>query len=267
MPVVVAGFKQLPEFGDEFTVVASEKEARKVTTEHASRSGLPNQTSMTGSDLLKIISHTTELTECTIIIKADVQGSLTSVIDALKTLDNEEVAIKIVGSGVGNITERDIYMAATSQAIIYGFNVALPSGVRQLAARDKVSIRLFNVIYELIDDAKKELSLLLKPELKETVIGILNVKAVFKTTKSEVICGGEVLQGKLTVPAFVRVIRAKEVITEVEATLLKRGPQEAREVVEGELCGVTLRTFSRLQIQEGDKLEFFIRETIERSLQ
>src|SRR5690606_23842564 len=119
------------------------------------------------------------------------------VIDSLKTLDNEEVAIRIVGSGVGAINENDIRLASAGNAIIYGFHIDLPAGVKQLASRDKVSIRLFKVIYELLDDAKEELSNLLAPEIIETELGSLIVKGIFKTSKTEVICGGEVIKGKL----------------------------------------------------------------------
>jgi translation initiation factor IF-2 len=199
-------------------------------------------------------------------VRADVQGSLTSVVDSLKALDTDEVAVRIVSSGVGAITENDIHTAATSGAIVYGFNVMAPTSVKRLASRDKVLVRIYNVIYELIDDVKEGLSALLAPEVTETDLGRLVVKAVFKTTKTEIICGGEVTKGKLTIPAFVRVMRGKEQLGEVEATNLKRGPQDAKEIVEGEMCGVGLKTSSRLELQEGDHLEFFTRQTVARKL-
>jgi translation initiation factor IF-2 len=213
-----------------------------------------------------MINRSNEVNELNIIVKADVQGSLTSVIDSLKALDTEEVAIRVVGSGVGNINENDVHLAATTGAILYGFHVQMPTNIKQLASRDKVPIRLYKVIYELIDDTKAELQLLLPPEIVETDLGRLVVKGVFKTSKKEIICGGEVTKGKLTVPALVRLVRDKKTLAEVEATLLKRGPQETKEVFEGDMCGVSLSTTSKLEILEGDHLEFFTRETVARTL-
>jgi translation initiation factor IF-2 len=213
-----------------------------------------------------MINRSNEVNELNIVVKADVQGSLTSVLDSLKALDTEEVAIRVVASGVGTINENDLHLARTSGAVIYGFNVDMPSSIKQMAGRDKIIVRLYRVIYELIDDAKAELQKLLPPEIVETELGRLVVKGIFKTTKTEVICGGEVTKGKLTVPALARVMRDKEQVAEVEIINLKRGPQDAKEVFEGEMCGVSLATTARLDIQEGDHLEAFTRETVARSL-
>jgi translation initiation factor IF-2 len=266
-PVIVSGFKALPEFGTPFEVVTSEKVARQKSIEAASsRENRRNLSGATAGDLLKAMTRTTELQELNVIVKADVQGSLTSVIDSLKTLNTEEVAIKIVGAGVGAFTDNDLHMAATSGAILYGFHVTLPSGLRQLAARDNLKIRSYKVIYELLDDAKEELSELLAPEIIITDLGRLKIKQVFKTTKTEIICGGEVTKGHLMVPSAVRVVRDKETIGEIEAVKLQRGPQETKEVLEGEMCGVSLKTTSKLDLQEGDNLEFYTRELKERKL-
>ncbi len=265
-PVVIAGLKSLPEFGDVFTVYKNEKEARAIAAQAASAKGSSGKLDMGSADLLRIMSLDSEQSQLNIIVKADVAGSLTSVIDSLKTLETNEVSVKIVGSGVGNITENDMHLAATTNAILYGFHVDLPSGVKQLAARDKVRVRLYKVIYELIDDVKEELTSLLRPEIVEKDLGRLLVKGIFKITKNDIICGGEVTKGKLTVPSYVKVFRDKEEIAEVEAILLKRGPVETSEVFEGEMCGVSLKTSSRVDLQEGDRLEFFSRETVARTL-
>lgn len=266
-PVLVTGFKQLPEFGDEFTVVQNEKKARQTAEENARviASGAKRQDINSG-ELIRIINRKNEVNELPVIIKADVQGSLTSVIDSLKTLENDEVAIRVVSSGVGALTEGDIHLAHTSNAIVYGFNVTLPTSIKRLAGRDKVTVRLYSVIYELIDDAKQELTKLLAPEEIETELGTLTVKGVFKITKTEVICGGEVTSGKLTAPALVRVIRGDETIAEAKLTNLKRGPQDAKEIIEGEMCGLNLQTESRVAVEEGDKLQMFTRETVARQL-
>lgn len=266
-PVRITGFKALPEFGDEFLAVKDEKTARtQAAALAAQRQAGGGRLDINSSELIRIINRTNELTELNVLIKADVQGSLTSVIDSLKALDTDEVAIRIVGSGVGAINENDIHMAHTSKAIIYGFNVTIPTNIKQLASRDKVSVRLYRVIYELLDDAKAELGKLLAPEVVETDLGRLVVKGVFKTTKTEVIAGGEVTKGKLTVPALARVMRGNEQLAEVKITNLKRGPQDAKEIFEGEMCGLSFESTSRVDLQIGDHIELFSRELVTRSL-
>ncbi|MEK7600196.1 MAG: translation initiation factor IF-2 [Patescibacteria group bacterium] len=267
MPVTITGFKTLPEFGDEFIVVKNEKEARAKSAQTAQ----DNQASgghldIGSSELIRLINRDNAMEELNIIIKADVQGSLTSVIDSLKAMDTEEVSVRVVGAGIGPIGENDLHLAHTSRAIVYGFNVDLPTSSKQQASRDKISVRLYKVIYELIDDVKVELSKLLKPEIVETELGRLVVKGVFNTTKTEVICGGECTKGKLTAPALARVTRGDEELAEVEVTGLKRGPAEAKEIIEGEMCGMSLKTTKKLDLQEGDRIELFTRKAIQRQL-
>lgn len=221
---------------------------------------------MSSSELLRIISRTDKLQELPIIIKADVQGSLTSVADSLKSIETDEVAVRVASSSVGVINDNDIHFARSTGAIIYGFNTSVANNIKRLANRDKVSIRLYNVIYELIDDVKAELSTLLAPEVIEKDMGALEVKGVFKTTKTEVICGGEVLNGKLTAPALIRVMRGKDQIGEAKLKGLKRGLNAATDLIEGELGGLELETTSRLDLQIGDKLAFYVVETKERTL-
>ncbi|MCA9325077.1 translation initiation factor IF-2 [Candidatus Saccharibacteria bacterium] len=267
-PVAMTGFKALPEFADEFTVATSEKAARAQAEANAqAKQSGSNRHGMNSSELIRMINRNNEVQELNVVVKADVQGSLTSVIDSLKAMDTDEVAVRVVASGVGPITENDIGLARTSGAIVYGFNTTMPGNIRQAASRDKVKVRLFKIIYELIDDAKAELSELLLPQVVTTEHGRLVVKGIFKTTRTEVICGGEVTKGKLIAPALVNVFRDDETIaSEVQVSNLKRGPQDAKEVQEGEMCGVDLKTEKRLELQEGDRLEFFTRETVERSL-
>ncbi len=266
-PVLISGFKDLPNFGEIFEVVKSEKEAKKIASAYDTENTKSGKSSnVSDSELLRIISQKNQLQELNVVVKADVQGSLTSVIDSLKSVGTSEVAIRIVGSGVGSINDNDLYTASTTNAILYGFHVPFPQALKQTAARDKISVRLYDVIYELLDDATAELSNLLAPEVIEKDLGRLKVKKVFKTTQKEVIAGGEVTVGTIQVPAKVRVTRDKEVIVEIEATRLQRGPQEVKAVEKGEECGVTLSTDSKLNLQEGDHLEFFTRELKERSL-
>jgi translation initiation factor IF-2 len=268
MPVVITGLKALPEFGDEFYVVGSEKQARERATQLGqSRAGGSSGTATSSSELLRIINRSNKLNELNVIIKADVQGSLTSVSDSLKALDTEEVAVRVVGSGVGAINENDVHNATSSSAIIYGFHVELPAHVKQLAARNQATIRIFNVIYELIDDVKKELEALLSPEVITEELGTLLIKGVFKISKTEVICGGEVTKGTLRLPALARVLRAKKVIADnLEVVNLKHGPQDATEVHTGELCGLSFKSTTRVPVEENDRIELFSRQTKTRTL-
>ena len=266
-PVTITGFKTLPEFGDDFSVFKNEKEARaQAETAGDEKQAGGSRMDIGSSELIRLINRDRQLQELNVIVKADVQGSLTSVIDSLRTLDTDEVSVRIVGSGVGPVSENDLHLAHSSGAIIYGFNVSLPTSGKQQASRDKVSVRLYKIIYQLIDDAKEELTKLLKPKIVETELGRLLVKGIFNTTKTEVICGGEVTKGKLTVPALARIFRGDEQLGEAEVTGLKRGPAEAKEIVEGEMCGMSLATTKKLDLEEGDRIEVFTRQAVKREL-
>lgn len=266
-PAVITGFKALPEFADEFRVVADEKEAKNQAAAYGDQSKNSSNAVTTSSELLRIIDRTSGIQELNVIIKADVQGSLTSVIDSLKALDTEEVAVRIVSSGIGVVSENDIHTAHSTGAIIYAFNTSLPASSRRIATRDQVPVRAYKVIYELIEDVKAELEALLSPEIIETELGKLTIKGVFKITKEQVICGGEVTSGKMTMPALARVHRGKELLAEdIELTNLQRGQQDTKEVLEGELCGLSLSTKSKLQLEEGDKLTLYKKETKKRTL-
>lgn len=267
-PVTVTGFKELPQFGDQFHIVKSDKEARQQAAQvRIERERQAASTNVTGADMLKMISQKYDTKELNVIVKADVQGSLTSVMDSLRLVDTGgEITLRIIGSGVGNISENDVHLAADENTIIYGFNVELPPAVKRLAMRDRVQVRIFKVIYELLDDARNSMEALLAPEVVETEIGKLTVKGVFRTTKNEIIAGGEVTQGKATPNVLARVLRGDEQIAEVEVTCVQRQQQEAKEVFEGEMCGLSLTTDKKTQLEEGDKLEFFTRELKKRTL-
>ena len=267
-PVVITGLKELPQFGDNFMVVKSEKEARLIVAKaKVENEKNATTTNVTGADMLKMMTQQHESQELNVVVKADVQGSVTSVVDSLKLIDTGgEITLRVVSSGVGNISENDVRLASDGKTIIYGFNVSLPPAVKQLTLRDKVQVRMFKVIYELIEDARLSMEEMLAPEIVEHEVGALVIKGVFRTLKGMVIAGGQVTRGKITVGLFARVMRGKENIAEVQITSLQREKQESKEVFEGDMCGMNLKTNSKLLIEEGDNLEFFTREVVKRTL-
>ncbi|MFZ1250795.1 MAG: translation initiation factor IF-2 [Candidatus Microsaccharimonas sp.] len=271
-PVTVTGFKEIPQFGDIFDVVKNEKEARaRAAATRLEREQNAASTNVTGADLLKLMTQKHEAADFNVIVKADVQGSLTSVIDSLKLIETGgEVSLHVVSSGVGNITENDVRLAGDGKTVIYGFNIDLPPAVKQLATRERAEVRLYKVIYELLDDAKNSMEKLLAPEVVETEIGTLEVKGVFRTLKDEVIAGGLVTSGKITPGLLVRMKRGKgenaETLGEAEITSLQREKIEAKEVFEGDMCGLNLKTTKKTLLEIGDTLEFFTREVVERHL-
>lgn len=271
-PVTISGFKELPQFGDVFEVVKSEKEARaKAMVVRMDREANTASTNVTGADMLKLMTQKHEAADFNVIVKADVQGSLTSVIDSLKLIETGgEVSLHVVSSGVGNITENDVRQAADGKTVIYGFNVELSPAVKQLANRERAEVRLYRVIYELLDDAKLSMEKLLAPEVVETEIGSLEIKGVFRTLRDEIIAGGLVTSGKITPGLLVRMKRGKgeaaETLGEAQITNLQREKIEAKEVFEGDMCGLNLKTTKKVLLEIGDRLEFFTREIVERHL-
>ncbi len=267
-PVVVTGFKELPQFGDNFNIVKTEKEARHQANEaKIAQNKNAASTNITGADLLKMMNQKYDTKDLNVIIKADVRGSLTSVVDSLRMIDTEnEITLHIINSGVGDISETDIRLAGDENTIIYGFNVGISNTVKQLALRDKVQVRLFDVIYELLDDARKTMEDMLAPKVVETEYGILNIKGIFRTQSDEIIAGGEVISGKVAAGMLARVKRDEKQIAEVEVEKVQRQQQEAKEVFEGEMCGLSLKTRKKIILKEGDKLELFTRELVKRKL-
>jgi len=261
-PVTVTGFKELPKFGDHFDEAPDEKTARRLAAQAAiARERDAASTNVTGSDLLKMISQKHDATNFNVIIKADVIGSVTSVIDSLKMIDtNGEINLSIVSSGVGNISENDIRLAADTGTTIYGFNVNLPPAIKRLAAKNRVEVKIFRVIYELLDDAKSAMEQLLAPEVIETEVGELAVRGVFRTVREEIIAGGEMLSGKVTPGILARVMRKKEQIAEVEISHVQREKIEVKEAAAGEMCGLSLKTQRKITVEIGDRLIFFTRD-------
>ncbi len=267
-PVTVTGFKTLPNFGELFREVNSEREARALANQarYEASMNVPSS-NVTGLELLDKIHQSAVAQDFNVLIKADVQGSLTSVIDNVKLIDtNDEVQVNVVAHGVGDVTESDVKMAANGTTVIYGFNINISASIRRLAARLGVQVRLYNVIYELLDDAKAEMEKLLAPEVKEQDMGKLTVKGVFRTSKDKIIAGGLVTTGKIMPGMLVRVKRNKEQIAELEVLTVEKHQQEVKEVFEGDMCGLSLKSTKKIQLEIGDKFELFEREIVARKL-
>jgi translation initiation factor IF-2 len=265
MPAVVTGFKAVPAFGDLFRSVGGEREARDaaaavVRKEQAKTLGIKR---IDASQLSAAITAG-NVKEFNVVLKADTQGSMESLIESLDSLRNDEVAIKVVSSAVGDIAESDIAFAKTAGALLIGFNVSLGSNLKALANRERVQVRLYRVIYELTDDLRSALSDMLAPEVIETVVGALEIKGVFKTTKANVVCGGTVLSGRIVPKLRLRLKRGSEVLGEGTLTSLQKDKQEAKEAFEGETCGLNVAITHPIEL--GDTLEFFTVETKARSL-
>ena len=269
-PVTITGLKDLPQFGDSFVITKNERLARKMVTEakieHEKNAA---STNVTGADLLKMMSHQDDVKDFDVVVKADVQGSLTSVVDSLKMINgDEEVNVRVIGTGVGNISENDIRLAMSGNTVVYGFNVELPPNVKRLAQRDRVEVRIFKVIYELIDDVKASMSNLLSPKIVDETVAELDVKGVFKTTKDEVIAGGEILSGKVVLAdkPLVRFMRKKEVLGEGELINIQKQKHDVKELFESDICGFSVKVQNRINLEVGDKVQFFKRELVKREI-
>lgn len=267
-PVTVTGFKELPNFGDRFIEVQDEKTARKMALLNAQ--AIANESAsanVTSTDLLRMMNTADNSKVMNVIVKGDVLGSVTSVVDSLKMIDTHgEITLNIVSTGVGDINENDVYMAAGGNTIIYGFNVSVPINISKMAARDNVPIRTYKVIYELLDDAKHEMENLLDAEIIEEDKGEMKVLGVFRTEKTSIIAGGEMLKGDVKPGYLARVMRAKTELGEAEVTSTQKEKLDVKELVAGETGGLALKTTSKIELQIGDRLKFFTRETKKRTL-
>lgn len=267
-PVTITGFKELPNFGDRFIEAKDEKTARKMALLNAQAAANESaDANVTSSDLLRMMNVADNTKTFNVIVKGDVLGSVTSVVDSLRLIDTKgEITLNIVSTGVGDINENDVYLSAGENTVIYGFNVSVPINISKMAARDKVPIRTFKVIYELLDDAKHEMENLLDAEIIEEDKGELKVLGVFRTEKTSIIAGGEVLTGDVKPGYLVRVMRNKKSLGEAEVSSTQKEKMEVKELVAGETGGLALKTESRIDLQIGDRLQFFTRESKKRTL-
>lgn len=268
IPVTITGFKDLPSFGDRFTEVADEKTARKMALLNAQ--AIANESAsanVTSTDLLRMMNTADNSKIFNVIIKGDVLGSVTSVVDSLKLIDTKgEITLNIVSTGVGDINENDVYMAAGENTVVYGFNVSVPINISKMAARDGVSIKTYKVIYELLDDAKHEMENLLDAEVVEEDQGEMKIKGVFRTEKTSIIAGGEMLTGVVKPGMLARVIRDKTYIGEVEVTSVQKEKMDVKELAAGETGGLALKTEHKITVELNDRLKFFTREMKKKTL-
>ncbi|MEW6458592.1 MAG: translation initiation factor IF-2 [Bacillota bacterium] len=265
-PVEVLGFSEVPQAGERFYEVPEEKVARQIALKRQERKRQQELKASGRISLEDVFSRIQEGTvkELPLIVKADVQGSAEAMVQSLQRLSTEEVKVQLIHQGVGAITESDVNLAALSNAIIIGFNVRPDVNARKAAERELVDIRLYQVIYEALDDVKAALSGLLEPTYREVILGRAQVRQIFKVSRVGTIAGCYVLEGKITRDAGVRVIRDGKVVHDGRLSSLKRFKDDVREVVQGYECGLTLERFN--DIHEGDQLEFYTTEEIQREL-
>ncbi len=268
VPVEVLGFNGTPEAGDRLAVVESEARARQVTDYRARQKREKQAARATGmrGSLEQMMSQlkTSGRKEFPLVIKADVQGSLEAILGSLEKLGTEEVAARVLHAGVGGISESDVTLAAGFNAAIIGFNVRAHKEAADVAKRDGIEIRYYNIIYDLVDDVKKAMSGLLAPTLRETMLGNAQILEIFNISKVGKIAGCRVTDGTVERGANVRLIRDNVVIHEGKLSQLKRFKDDAKEVTAGQECGMAFENYQ--DMRPGDVIECYRVETIQRSL-
>ncbi|MET3901304.1 translation initiation factor IF-2 [Devosia sp. UYZn731] len=265
VPVEVLGFTGVPNAGDRFSVVESEARAREVT-EYRQRA-IREKTAGGGATSLEQMMNQLKIAgiaKFPLIIKGDVQGSVEAITASLNKLSTDEVSAQILMSAVGGITESDVTLAAASSAIVIGFNVRANKQASDLATRDGIEIRYYNIIYDLVDDVKAAMSGLLKPERRETFIGNATILEVFNISKVGKVAGCRVTDGIVERGAGVRLIRDNVVVHEGKLSTLKRFKDEVKEVQTGQECGMAFEKYE--DMRAGDVIECFRVETIQRTL-
>ncbi|MBF0715829.1 translation initiation factor IF-2 [Gemelliphila palaticanis] len=263
-PVEITGLQDVPNAGDRFVVFGDEKTARQIgemRQQQYIESQRQNSSAVSLDTLFEQMKQG-EMKDLNIIIKADVQGSVEALAMSLAKIDVEGVNVRIIHTGVGAINESDITLALASNAVVIGFNVRPDNNAKQLAQNDQVDIRLHSIIYKVIEEIEAAMTGLLDPEFKEKVIGLAEVRQVYKVSKVGTIAGSYVTEGKVSRDGKVRVIRDSIVIYEGEIDTLRRFKDDVKEVQSGYECGITVENYS--DIREGDVFEVFVMEEIKR---
>jgi len=266
MPVVVLGLSSAPNAGDDLLVVESERKAREVALYRQGKFRdvkLARQAprgedafSQIGEDKAGLVS---------VLIKADVQGSAEALSEALTKLSTEEVQVKIVASGLGGITVSDVQLAAASKALVIGFNVRADAGAREAVKETGVEVRYYSIIYEAIDDVKQMMTGMLRPEVKEQIVGVAQVRDVFRSSKFGVVAGCLVTEGYVRRNHPIRVLRDNVVIFEGALESLRRFKDDVNEVRAGTECGIGVKNYQ--DVRAGDQIECFARIEVARTLQ
>jgi translation initiation factor IF-2 len=266
IPVEVLGLDGAPDAGEQFMVVPDERKAREVAESRQDRERDVKLKRQQASKLENLFStmDTAEQKQVNIVLKADVRGSLEAIIGALNDLSTDEVRVSIVGSGLGAINESDVNLAMTSQGVLLGFNVRADSAAKRLCEREGIDLRYYSIIYEMIDDVKKAMSGLLAPERREEILGVAQVRDVFRSSKFGAVAGCMVIEGTLYRNRPIRVLRDDVVVFEGSLESLRRFKDDVPEVRNGMECGLAVKSYN--DVREGDKIEVFEVREIARSL-
>jgi translation initiation factor IF-2 len=265
-PVSMLGFSETPSAGDPLIALNTEDEAKDLANKREQlmrEQGIRTTKHITLDEIGRRLA-VGNFKELNLIIKGDVNGSVEALSDSLLNLTNSEVMVKVIHKGVGQITESDVLLASASDAIIVGFQVRPSTGAKKLAETEQIDIRHYSIIYQAIDEIKSAIEGMLSPEIKETIIGNVEVREVFKITKVGTVAGCYVTDGKVTRNAKVRVIRDGVVVHQGSIDALKRFKDDVKDVMKGFECGISLKNFQ--DIHNGDNLEIFEETSIARTL-
>lgn len=266
VPIELTGLESVPKAGDPFNVVKSEREAKMISSKRKELNKMEEAQSVKKISIKDFLNQKKvgEVQEIKVIIKADVQGSAEAIKDSLEKLSNQEIILKTVHSGVGAINENDIMLAVASKAIVLGFHVRPNPKALQIADREKVEIKRYNIIYDVIEDIKAEMEGMIKPDLQEELIGTVEVRQIFKVSKIGTIAGCYVADGKVTRNSLIRLFRDDVLIYTGKIASLKRYQDDASEVLDGTECGISLENYKDIKV--GDYMESYTIKEITRNL-
>jgi len=264
IPVEIQGLSEVPNAGEELMVIGDERKAREIALFRQGKYRDVKLAKQQAAKLENVFDQLGEAKSLALLIKSDVQGSQEALVHALTRLSTDEVRVNVIHAAVGGITESDVNLALASKAVIIGFNTRADAAARKLAENAGVDIRYYNIIYEAVDEVKAALSGMLAPEKKEAVIGLVEIRQVFRISKVGAVAGCYVLDGTVKRGSKVRVLRNNVVVHEGELDSLKRFKDDVREVKAGFECGLSIRNFN--EIQEGDQLEVYEVQEIARTL-
>jgi translation initiation factor IF-2 len=265
-PVEVVGLQGTPSAGDDFNVVDDEARAREISEYRRRQLQRVSQSEGARGTLEQMFDQIKagEAAEMSVVIKADVQGSVEAIIGSLRKIETDEAKLRILHSAVGGITESDVVLAKASNGVIIGFNVRANPQARDMARRDGVDIRYYSIIYDVVDDMKLLLGGLLAPEVRETQLGYAEIRQVFNVSKAGKVAGCMVTEGEVRRGAKVRLLRDDVVIHEGSLKTLKRFKDDVRQVQQGYECGMAFENYD--DIKEGDVIECFQVEEVARTL-